>query len=218
MPVEVTEDAVSVFEVHDRSLFSRICQSLMSENGSDAVEPYAFYDDEGEMRSSRNTFLFVFNPLDLPWDDRKLLGKVHERLEDLYLSDDAIRQEVESAARELEKQVEGLGLLLQSDYELDVEWDIGKFLKSFDFSIDRDPDDPLIDNLSKFLRFAADACFEKTLVFVNLKTFLDEDDIALFYQEAFSLKIKVLLIESTCDERFFSGERKHVIDLGLLQS
>lgn len=64
--LDLGSDAVSVLEIHNRTLFSRVCQSLFSELDDEALEPYAFWDDD-ERRSSRNQFLFVFNPFALPW-------------------------------------------------------------------------------------------------------------------------------------------------------
>ena len=72
--LDLGSDAVSVLEIHNRTLFSRVCQSLFSELDDEALEPYAFWDDD-ERRSSRNQFLFVFNPFALPWSERYLSAK-----------------------------------------------------------------------------------------------------------------------------------------------
>ena len=63
-------DGAAVLEAHDERLFSRICASLYSERGGEALEPFLLWDDEGDEKSARNAFLFVANPFDLPWDDR----------------------------------------------------------------------------------------------------------------------------------------------------
>lgn len=217
-PIQIGRDAVATLEVHDKVLFSRVCQSLLSERGEEAVEPYLVFDEKGESRSARNAFLFVLSPFDLPWEDRRLLGKVHDRVEGMILSEDAIRQEVELAARDLAERIESLGLLLRSDYELGLEWDVGKYLKSFDFGIARDQDDGLIDNLSKFLRLASDACFEKVLTFVHLKNYLTFEDIETFCEEAIFSGIQVLLLESTPDISKHQNERKVTIEQDFLQT
>ena len=73
-------------------------------------------------------------------------------------------------------------------------------------------------NLIKFLKLASDASFDKQLVFVNLKTFLEPDEVQEFYRQAVFSKLSVLLLENIPDEASFEYERKMVIDLDFLQS
>lgn len=210
-------DRVSVLEVHNRRLFARICQSLASELDSEALEPYALWNGE-DRRSSRNYFLFVFNPFELPWSGRALMGEVLERVEDMFLAEDDVRQEIETAGRALSERVASLGLRLQSDYAFEVQWEMRKYLKAFDFGVEVDPFDALLDNLIKFLKFASDAAFEKQLVFVNLKNFLEPDEVQEFYRQAVFLELNVLLLENVPDDAVFEYERKMCIDKDFLQS
>ncbi|HIW77198.1 MULTISPECIES: type II-A CRISPR-associated protein Csn2 [Gordonibacter] len=210
-------DAVSVVEIHNRTLFARVCQSFFSELDEAAVEPYALWEGE-ERRSSRNYFLFVFNPFELPWTERALFGEVLERVENMFLSEDKERQEIETMGRALSDRVASLGLRLKSDYAFEVQWDMRKYLKAFDFGVDIDPSDSLLDNLIKFLKFASDAAFAKQLVFVNLKQFLEENELQEFYRQAVFSELKVLLLENVPDDTSYEYERKMCIDKDFLQS
>lgn len=216
-PLVLDGGSVSVLEVVDRTLFARICQSLESELDGEAVEPYALWDGE-EQRSSRNRFLFVFNPFDLPWSERALMGEVLERVENMFMSEDDIRQEIELAGRMLSERVASLGLRLRSDYAFEVQWEMRKYLKAFVFGVEVDPSDPLIENLIKFLKFASDAAFDRQLVFVNLKSFLSQDEVQEFYRQAIFSEINVLLLENAPDDAKYEYERKMSIDKDLLQS
>lgn len=210
-------DMVSVLEIHNRTLYARVCQSLFSELDEESLEPYTLWDDE-DKHSSRNYFLFVFNPFELPWSERALLGEVLERVENMFLSEDDIRRDIEAAGRVLSERVASLGLRLQSDYAFDVQWEMRKYLKAFDFSVEVDPSDMLLDNLIKFLRFASDAAFKKQLVFVNLKNFLTVEEVQEFYRQAVFSELKVLLLENDSDDASFEYERKMCIDMDFLQS
>ena len=210
-------DAVPVLEIHDSALFARVCQSLYSGLDGEALEPYALWEGE-DQRSSRNRFLFVFNPFDLPWSERALIGEVLERLEDMVLSEDEVRQEIEAAGLALSNRVASLGLRLQSDYAFEVQWEMRKYLKAFDFGVEIDPSDKLLDNLIQFLKFASDAAFEKQLVFVNLKNFLTGEEVEEFYRQAIFSKLHVLLLENAPDDATYEIERKMRIDVHFLQS
>ncbi len=215
--LDLENDAVAVLEVHNRVLFSRVCQSLFSELDDEALEPYSLWEGD-EQRSSRNRFLFVFNPFDLPWSERCLIGEVHERVESLFLSDDEVRRDIEEAGRMLADRVASLGLQLQSDYAFEIQWDMRKYLKAFDFGVEVDPSDSLFDNLMKFLKFASDARFEKQLVFVNLKSFLTENEVQEIYHQSVFSGLNVLLLENAFCAANFEYERKMCIDMDFLQS
>lgn len=216
-PLVLDNEAVTVLEIHNRTLFARICQSLESELDDEALEPYALWDGE-DRRSSRNRFLFVFNPFDLPWSEKALIGEVFERVEAIFLNEDDARQEIESVGRSLSDKVASLGLRLRSDYSFEVQWELRKYLKAFDFGVEMDPSDPLLENLIKFLRFASDAAFERQLVFVNLKNFLPPDEVQEFYRQAVFSELNVLLLENAPDDASYEYERKMSIDKDLLQS
>lgn len=206
-----------MLEVQDRTLFARICQSLESELDDEAVEPYALWDGE-DRRSSRNRFLFVFDPFNLPWNERALIGEVLERVEGMFMNEDGVRREIELAGRMLSDRVASLGLQLRSDYAFEVQWEMRKYLKAFDFGVETDPSDPLLDNLIKFLKFASDAAFDRQLVFVNLKSFLPRDEVQEFYRQAVFSELNVLLLENAPDDAWYEYERKMSIDKDLLQS
>lgn len=209
-------DGAAVLEAHDERLFSRICASLYSERGGEALEPFLLWDDEGDEKSARNAFLFVANPFDLPWNDRGLLGDVRELVEDAYYADDEARRRIEGLALSLLDEVAALALRLRSSYGYEVEWDIGKLLKAFDLGVDRSACESLLDNLILFLEFASDSGCERVVTFLNLKSFLDDQELEAFYQAVFSSGLNVLLLESRLDGRAFESERKMVIDKDFL--
>lgn len=214
--VEIGGGPVGVLEVHDKRLFARVCRSLISEQGEAALEPYSLWDAEGGKLSARNAILAAVDPFDLPWGDRALLGDLQDVVEEMYAADDQARRRIDESARRLREDVVELGLRLQSEYEFAVEWDLGKFLKSFDFSVEEDPVESLLDNLIKFMKFASDIRCKQVILFVNLKSFLEKSELEEFYREAFLCDLNILLLESIPDPSCYEQERKTVIDLDFL--
>lgn len=216
-PIEIKGGHALSFEIEDRRLFARVCQSLHSELGEEALEPYAVYDDEGGKVRPAKAFLLVFNPFDLPWNAKPLMGKIIDRMEEMLLADDALRLGIEERGRALSTAVEEMGLQLQSDYAFKVDWGIAEYLKSFDFEVEVDEADSLLENLIKFLKLAEDASLKKALCFLNLKNFLDETELEEFFCQVFLSKSKVLMLEGIHDDRVFEYEMKMRIDKAFLQ-
>ena len=216
--LEIIRGVATVLEITDKTLFTRICQSLHSELGAEAIEPYVVWSSEGKKLRPDKALLCVYNPFDLPWNDRLLLKKVLDRLEDILQEDEKIRMSIEGATNSLSRQIEELSLALRSDYAFDVEWNMKDYLNAFDFEIDFDVSDSLLDNLLRFIRLAEDAMFDGVLCFMNLKTFLSRNELEQVYKQAFFSNIRMLLLEGAHDEASLEYENKMLIDQCFFQS
>lgn len=215
-PLAIEPGKVSVLEVHNRRLFSRICQSIASLKGEQAVEPFALWDENGEVRPSE-ALLLSFDPFSLPWDDRRLTNGLLSSIDAMVLEDERVRGEIESLASRLSSRIASLCFQVEGDYRFGIEWELRRYLKAFAFDADRNADDSLIDNLIKYLDFVADVALNQTMVFANLKVFLDEKELARFYERVFFRKNKVVLLETIADDRAFGNEIKLCVDQDFLE-
>lgn len=119
-PIDVKSSLPFVLEIENRVLFSRVVQSLLSEAGESAVEPYTLWNESGKEIRSRGFAVFATNPFDLPWNERVFMGEITSRLERIYLEDEHVRSALEEAAQALSSKVAFLSMQLQSDYAFEV--------------------------------------------------------------------------------------------------
>lgn len=217
LPLDVKPGFASVLEVENPRLFGRICQSLLSFEGRRAIEPYALWGDQGKEVKPKDAYLAIANPFSLPWSDREFVAGLYRRMELLVLEDHELREEMETLARDLSSSVAALGFQLSSDYRFGVEWQLSHYLKAFGFGIDRFGDDSLLDSLIKFVSLASDVSLERALLFVNLKTFLSQNDIELLYEQAFLSGIALMLLENKMSAEYSEREVKRGIDQCFLE-
>ena len=215
--LSVTDNKVSVLEIENKILFTRVCQSLLSGMGEQALEPYLIWGSNGEELKSSEAFKMILSPFDLPWMDKDLGGKIYARMDSFLLEDDALRSSIEETHQKLVSQAMSLGIQMQSDYTFTVEWEMRRFLKAFGYSVEADPEDKLLDNLVKLLELAVDVSFSKVFIFVNLKRFLSDSELDILYEQTVFLKRKVMLIENVLDSSQFKDELKMTIDQHFLQ-
>lgn len=206
----------AVLQIENQALFFRLAQSIQSQEGRYAVEPYAFWDGEVEV-TPKVASLFVPNVFDLPWDDRSLLGEVFKRLEKDLVDDEDARIALEKIEQQFASKLMALSGGLSADYAFGVEWDLGKCLKMLGFGVEALPSTKLIDNLISFLSLALDAKCRKVFVFVNLKTFLTKNELKRFYEHVFYTKNLVLLLENKQDKNTYQYEWKHTVDQEFLE-
>lgn len=210
--VECIPGQVSVLEVENKTLFSGVCQSLLSGRRDQAVEPYYLWDDEGEPLKASESPLVIGNPFSLPWEDKIIVGALYGRLERCLIDDESVRASVEGLAEALSGRMDDLVLDLEGDYAFGIEWRLSRYLKAFGFRPECAETDRLIDNLEKFLAVAADAGVRKAIVFFNLKNFLEDFEIERLYEQVKILNLSVFLVESRYDSNRYENELKIGID------
>lgn len=216
-PLLVEPGSIAVLEIENRTLFARVCQSLASSASEGAVEPYTLWDHEGKQLASKSMFKIVSDPFSLPWTDRDFVSGLYQKMQSMLLDHEAIKSESELLNLKLMNNITTLGLMMTSDYAFKVEWDLQRYLKAFDFGLDYCSDDSLLDNLIKFLTLSSDISFKKTFIFMNLKTFLSEKDIATLYEQVIFSNNSLLLLENLHDKQQYVGERKLHVDQSFLE-
>ena len=212
-PIILGGDCVTEYVIESRTLFSRVVQSLLSEEGQYAVEPYQFVDEENGQIKPKGACILVQTPFSLPWDDKCLFGEFYDRLIMELFDDEQLRIAIEESALELQRNVARAGFAFSADYGFTSAWDLRKYLKAFGYRIDFDPSAPLLDSLIMFLAMAADVHCKKPLVFLNLESFLSESDLVTFCEQAVFYGLTVLLLASSPSEVSCQSLRKQSIDL-----
>lgn len=216
-PIDLAPGYASTLQIANETLFARIVRSLASSAGSLALEPYTLWDDGVELRPS-TSLMVVQNPLQLPWGDRSLMGEVVKRIEREFLEDEDLRRGIEAMDSALSAKLLDLGFGMNSDYGFGLEWELKRYLKFRGFGVDMQDSKPLLDNLLNFLSLALDADCKQAIAFVNLKTFLTQNDLKALFDYVFYSKLTVLLIENKADEVVYDYERKLVVDLHFIES
>lgn len=216
-PMELEAGECSTLEVQSSTLFARLARSMLSGEGRYAEEPYSIWDGDAELKP-KDALLVIDNPLQLPWDERGLMGTIIKRMEREYLEDEDLRKAVEDYQRSINSALMALGLGMNADLGFSQEWDFKRYLKFAGFGVSYQEGKSFLDNLLNFLSLALDAGEKRTFVFVNLKTFLSENDFMLFLDQVFFQKTSVLLLENKRDEHYYEHERKRLVDLHFIES
>lgn len=215
-PIDVAPGLATTLQVENEALFARVARSLVSLQGREALESFTLWEGDVEVKPSA-ALLVVPDALNLPWDDRSLMGEVLKRIEREFLEDEDLRRAVEQMDVSLSEKLLQLGFGMNSDYGFGLEWDLKRYLKFRGFGVGLQPDESLLDNLLNFLSLALDAGCKKVITFVNLKTFLTKSEVKALFGHVFYSKMKVLLLENKLDEVVYDYERKMTVDLQFLE-
>lgn len=215
-PIDVRAGEPRVLEVENRRLYCRVCRA-MSRASDDEERDYVSVWNGEEKAAAELMPLVVGNPLALPWEEKRLGGRLPVVMESFLLEDEELRQEVESAGERLRSVVDRVGFQTEGEYRFDLEWDLPRFLKAYAFSVDRMEHGAYVESLISFLDFVSDMRFKGMLVFMGLKNFLGEVELCNVYERIFFHKLEALLLEREHDSRCFEREVKTYVNLQLLE-
>ncbi len=211
-PIELRKDQISTLVVENRTLYARICESLISEKGDAAREAYTVWDETDREIRPRSAFLVVESPFSLPWKHRALAGQLHNRIAALLLENEEIREEVQRCTRALNSELCGLSFQLHGDYDFGAEWDLVNYLKMMAFDREEAKANTLLENLIQFIELASDVGNTRAIVFINMRTFLEKKELLELVESILFHETKALFLENKAIEIYSDLETEYVID------
>ena len=214
--LDIVPGRVAVLALENQKLFSRVCESLLSGLGSEAVEPYGLWEGN-EKLNQKQAFIPVLSPLELPWKHRVLGARLHKVIEQLLMEDDEARARLDTLALRLASSTTSLAFQLHGSYGFKVEWALADYLKAFGFGVEIEDGNSLFDKLIQFIDFAADMQLREVLLFINLETFLSKNEMEEFDKHVFFQELSVLLLEQRSYDQVCDNESKVHVDQHFLE-
>lgn len=190
------ENKVNVLVIEQKELFRRMIQELDKQISGEEGR-FVLSDNNKTMKIDKEICL-ILNPFALNINSRKALTGLYNELgklglnEENYLKTCSLKGQIAEYIYDLLNQVD-YALKFQDDFNLqsmfkalEVEFEAGEenFLEGLVY---------FMDVCSKFQKI-------KILAFVNLKTYLTNDDLQKFYKEAFYRKMHLLLLENSIEQ------------------
>ncbi len=215
--IDLMLGTVATLQVENPALFTRFARALCAQDGESSFEHYSLWEGD-EAITVKNSFLVVGDPLALPWGHKAFLPTIAKKIEREILEDEELRREIEWTARALSEKLLALGMSYNSDYVFASEWELKRYLKMMGFGVESQLEKPYIDSLITFLSLALDASCKQVIVFVNLKTFLTENEFKTFCEHVFYSNLAVFLLENKPDCLTYEHETKYTVDLQFLES
>lgn len=191
--------------VESPDLFSQIVQQLPQQiNGGSAG--FVLSDSEKELDLSKCAEMII-NPFAIDFNDKKIQKKLYAELleiskgEELYLT----TQEILNSLNNYFLQLESI-----SGYELetDVEVDMLALFKAMGIQV-QDYAADFFETLIQYIKVMADLMKKKLIIFVNIRSYLNDIQIEQVSEIAVYNEIAILFIENI--QRDFSKQRKYYI-------
>ena len=210
-PIEFKENRIPILVVENGQLFRRLIADLLAQENGDPGE-FALSENSG-LTEIGNIVQITLNPLFPELDGRRIAAKIQQMA--VTAAEDQPEKTAECLAA-----LNDYGAALTASIPFNITFSemesADDLVKALAFHVDAE-EMSVPEQLLEMMRLHRE-CFRKRLfVFVNLKAFLSEEEITLFYQSVFYEKLSVLLLESGQKEQVRPCEEVRIIDKDLCE-
>lgn len=192
LSVEIKENKVNVLVVEHPKTYREIVGEIIEQ--IEGKEGRFVLSENSKILSISKFADFVLNPFALDFTSRKIQNKLFQLIvtdvdERLIAETSALNQEVLNF---IEKALFNQSYAIGYDFELDVQ----ALLKLYHVGFSCE-DLSFVEMLIEFIRIQVNLLGTKLIVFLNIKSFVSEDELVQLYEFAFYSKVNLLLLENS---------------------
>lgn len=208
----ICDEYVRVLEIEDKALFANIVQSINSLCYNQESGEYMVLLDEGKEIDFAKNVYFIFDILNIDFNDRKILNKLYSRIKSSLDSESEIRDKIEIYFRDVFNLLDSILLEFPFEFTYKTELEVEELFKLYGIRLYNEGQSfmekilYLIDLISLL-----DLC--KVLIFCNMKSFFTDRQIEEIYKHIIHSRLNVLLVEGVTTEKSLQYEKKIRIDL-----
>jgi len=191
MQLEFKENRVTEWVIESPSLMCGYVEELWKQ--ADGKEGKFVLSENGKELDMGKAIEVFLTPFGVDVNDKKCWSKVVAELKGKAFDETHYVQ-----TQQLFSSIEQYFISLEMDSELDFcyeEIDFGQLLKASGMKLEGDEEN-LVNHLVQYMKIMVKLLRKKVMVFVNLSSFLEQKELELLFEQAFYLKLHVLLIES----------------------
>lgn len=206
------EQIINAIEIDNEVLFTRIVQSINQLiHNIESYERISLFIEAEDIPFDKEVLL-ISDILNLPFDDRRFLTKLIKFIGD-SLNIDEEKKEILDISLAKACQII-LDIVTEFDFGIDycTTIKIADFLKAMSLKINIDYRAKPIENLMTFLDLVSEFDLYKLIVFVNIKTYFDENQLDEFYKHAQYKKVNILLIDKKTNLITNKREKRWIIE------
>lgn len=206
----ITNEYINVIEVENKRYFYRFVNDLYSIYINGYSDNIRFMDDNKEINMNNKLKIFI-NYFDFQFDSKKYTNEISRYVGD-YINEEDKKNLINlynKIVKIYKKSLNDIDLPLYIDNDISIE-SINKLIK-----LGISPKEELLDNLMLLIDLEDTLNTNNLLIFINLKQYLNKDELVELYKYAMIKDVKIILIDSYSYGVTLKNEKKHIIDENL---
>lgn len=212
-PIIIEENKVNVIVIENQDMLSEIISEVIDEISCKSGN-FVLSDDDGRIDFSK-TAEIITDVFSLDINDKKFLSKLFTELkaessnERFYIKTMELNSAISSYLTAL-TDLEGFNVIHEE------EGDLSNIFKAFDLRF-ADEAVSLSEKIIEYIGVCSEFAGKNIFIFVNLKSFVSEEDLEKIYEFSFYKKINLILFESHADDSPNEYDFVRIIDRDLCE-
>ena len=205
------DDKIQVIEIENKKLFFRFINDLYSIKIGEKINELYFYDDKRKELNFCEKIEIYTNYFDLEINSKKNLNALSKEI--INTISDLEKEDLIKIYQKIYKSISKILKNIDLPIIIDEDVNIENIIKLSKFMIKNTND--LLENLFNLIDLFKFLKINNILFFINLKQYLNKDELVEFYKYAIYNNIKICLIDSQSYGIKLDYENKLIIDIDL---
>lgn len=205
--LEWKENEIITWIIESPVFFQKIVQELLQQcNGEEGN--FVLSDNEKILKIDK-TMEIIINPYAITMNQRKILNKVYADITKIacqaehYMKTQECFGIIENYLAEIEQE-------LPYSFLWNGEQNVTQILKAFDVHLD-EIEGNMLERIVQYISILGNLLDISVVVLVNIKSYLDTQELLELYKAADYMKIHLILLENK-ETELLSGETKMILD------
>lgn len=210
--IDFIENTVNIMIIENQVEFRRLVQELGAQsNGEDGR--FVLSDNDKTLKISDNVVMII-DPFSISVNNKKILDKIYSKMlteietSELYLCKDKINFKLIELLEEVVQKVD-------YNIEYETEIDFKSIFKLMNVKLE-EASEP-VEKIVHFMKAYVEILGYKIFIFVNLFSYLSDEELLSIEKYANYNKIRIMFIESNNNRHVFANSKNYVIDKDLCE-
>lgn len=203
----INDEDIECLEIENKNYFYRIINDLICISNGEIKENIKFFNNGNELNLS-NKIDVIIDYFNFDFNSKRIVNLIYQSISS-NITEEA-KDKINSYYKKIKNIVEkGLTNYILP-LKIEDEYDINVILKMLKIAINKK--DTLLENI--FLLIDIENIFKinELVVFVNLKQYLNKEELEEVYKYCIYNNVKIMLIDSQCYGTTAAYEKKLIID------
>lgn len=188
--MEITENRVNVLVIEKPDVMAEVIDELYKQVGGEEGM-FVLSENFNIMKFSKEVML-ILEPFSVDVNDKKFIAKLHNQLKEYAVEN--MPMAMAQLGLQINGYVENVCRNLPYNTVYKVEYEPLSIFKLADVKFNVDAT-TLLEKIVEYIGLAGKLCGVRVVIFLNLKNFLSEQNLAQLYEYAFYNKINLILLE-----------------------
>ena len=209
--IKLNKENIQVIEIENKKTFYRLVNDLYSIKNNEKLNEIYFFDDNNQEINMYDKVELYINFFDLELNSKKNLNMLNKNI--VNNINDQEKNEILNNFKKLYKSFNKILFNIDIPIILNNDITIEDIVKFFKISINKHND--LLDNLLLLIDLEKNLKINEILFFINLKQYLNKDELIELYKYSIYNEITIVLIDSQSYGIKLEYENKLIIDENL---